>query len=331
MSTVTPAPIYPVSGDFATTPPYSGTFIPTLWSGMFNVAFYAASTFNAVTNNKWQGEISSMGDKVIIQNPPTMYIRDYVVGTPLTYDVPVSDTLELVVDKGFTNSFQINDVLEHQSKPNLMKTFSDEAAQQMRIAVDSWGWYKSFNQAHPGNVGVNAGVKSGGYNMGSDAAPVALDANNVLRKILEMAAVLDEQHVPDSGRWLAIDPYTRTLLMQSNLAQAQYTGDATSIVRNGKIGTIDRFDLYLTTQLPRVVADDDPWISGNGEMDSVTGNGPKRRCLLAGHDSAITFASHVTKTEQVRNPFDFGDFVRSLQVAGTKVVKPEALVTAIVA
>ena len=52
--------------------------------------------------------------------------------------------------------------------------------------------------------------------------------------------------------------------------------------------------------------------------------------LIAGHKSAITFASQFTKTETVRNPSDFGDLVRGLQVYGMKVVKPEALAIAVV-
>ncbi len=57
----------------------------------------------------------------------------------------------------------------------------------------------------------------------------------------------------------------------------------------------------------------------------------KRRVIIAGHMSAMTFASQITKTETVRNPSDFGDYVRGLNVFGFKVVKPEALVVQIVA
>lgn len=36
MATITPAATFPVTGSFNTTPPYSGTFIPTLWSAKLN-------------------------------------------------------------------------------------------------------------------------------------------------------------------------------------------------------------------------------------------------------------------------------------------------------
>ena len=60
------------------------------------------------------------------------------------------------------------------------------------------------------------------------------------------------------------------------------------------------------------------------------GSAVNRRCVIAGTKDAISFASQVNKTEQVRNPSDFGDFIRGLNVYGRKVVKPEALAFGVV-
>ena len=45
MATVTPAVVYPVQAPFNTSPSYSGTFIPTLWSAKLNEKFYTATVF----------------------------------------------------------------------------------------------------------------------------------------------------------------------------------------------------------------------------------------------------------------------------------------------
>ena len=103
---------------------------------------------------------------------------------------------------------------------------------------------------------------------------------------------------------------------------------------NGKIGTIDRFTVYVSNQLPRGAAGTaQPWVSGAGDENSITTTGTvaKRRAIVAGHKSAITFVSQITKMETVRTPNDFGDFIRSLNVFGFKVVKPESLALMIVA
>lgn len=323
--------VYPVAGAHATNPPYSGNFIPSVWSAKLNAKFYAATVFGEIANTNYQGDIAGMGDKVVINTAPTITINDYTVGTNLTYEVPKPDAQELLIDKGKYFAFQVNDVMEYQAKPKLLDMFSNDAAEQMKITVDSNVLYNTFNKAAAANMGATAGVKSGSYNLGTDAAPVALTKDNVLQVILSMASVLDEQNVPEADRWLLIDPATRQLLMQSSLAQAQFTGDATSIVRNGKIGGIDRFTVYVTNQLPKGAATA-AWVSGDGKENSITSpSGVKRRVLMAGHKSALTFASQITKMEQVRNPNDFGDFVRSLNVYGFKTIQDKALTAAIVA
>jgi len=325
--------VYPVQAPFNTNPSYSGAFIPTIWSAKMNAKFYATTVFGDIANTDWQGEISNMGDKVVINTPPTLTVSNYVPGAGLSYQVPTPDAQELLIDKGKYFAFQVNDVLEYQSKPNLIDVFSADAAQQMRIAIDSDVLYRAFNQAATANKGATAGAKSGKYNLGTDTAPVTLTSGNVLEKILHMASVMDEQNLPDSDRWLLIDPFTRSLLMQSNLAQANFMGDNTSIVRNGLIGTIDRFKVYVTNQLPKAVAGaNTPWVSGDGSDNSITStSGLARRAIVAGHKSALTFASQITKMETVRNTQDFGDYIRSLNVYGSKVVKADAMTVLIAA
>lgn len=322
------AAIFPVASPFNTSPSYSGTFIPSVWSAKLNAKFYAASVYADIANTDWQGEVSGMGDKVTINTAPTLTVTDYVAGTALTYAAPTPSTLELLIDKGKYFAFQVNDVLEYQAKPNLIDMFSTDAAEQMSIAIDSNVIYNTFSEAAAANKGATAGDKSASYDLGTDAAPVALTAANVVQKVLELASVLDEQNVPADGRYLVIDPATRALLFQSQLAKAYETGDSQSPVRNGKIGTIDRFTVYVSNQLPRAAAGTaTDWTSGDGTETSVTSTGTvlKRKAIMAGHKSALTFASQITKMETVRNPNDFGDYIRSLNVYGFKTVQPAAL------
>lgn len=324
MATITPAAVTPVSGGFNTNPAYSGSFIPTLWSAKLNAKFYAATVFGEIANTNWEGDIKALGDKVVINNIPTITINDYTVGTNLSYEVPTPNTLTLQIDKGKYFAFQVNDVLAMQSEPKLMDVFSNDASMQMKIAIDSSVLKGTFQGGAAANKGATAGRLSGSFNLGTDAAPVSLSGSNILQTITAMSAVLDEQNVPETERYLVIDPATRQTLMSSNLAQAQFMGDGQSIVRNGKIGIIDRFTVYVSNQLPKADAGKD-W-------DGATSAGTaKRRAIMAGHKSGISFASQMTKMETVRNPNDFGDFVRGLNVYGYTVAKPESLVLGVVA
>ena len=43
-----------------------------------------------------------------------------------------------------------------------------------------------------------------------------------------------------------------------------------------------------------------------------------------GQKNALSFASQITETEKLRNPYDFGDIVRGLKVYGYKPTKRTA-------
>ena len=347
MATITPAVTLPINTQqwaasnsvTAPTTPYSGTFIPALWSGKLAKKFYAATIFGEIANTDWQGEISNLGDKVIINTIPTITTKEYKVGMQLEYEVPTPETIELAINKARYFGFNVNDVMEFQSKPNLMNMFTDDASMQMKLYVDQSVIYDTFfdnkgalktstsgkDAVWVKNTGATAGAVSGGYNLGTDAAAVALTAENILSYITMLSTVLDEANVPEEGRYLVLSPKERQILMMSNLAQAQFMGDPKSILRNGKIGAIDRFTVYVSNQLPRAVAGK-AW---DGTTEASTAK--KRHLIFAGHKSGISFASQITKMETLQNPTDFGHLVRGLQVWGTKVTQGQALVPLIVA
>ncbi|MDV7403034.1 hypothetical protein RZS08_67040, partial [Arthrospira platensis SPKY1] len=140
---------------------------------------------------------------------------------------------------------------------NLMNMFTEDAAKQLKIAIENEVFFNNFVTEGPdaANEGATAGKISASYNLGTDVTPVnQATAENVLQAILRMSSVLDEQNVPEDGRWLVMTPFDRHLLMQSSLAQAYFTGDQSSVVRTGKIGMIDRFTVYVSNLLPRGAA-----------------------------------------------------------------------------
>jgi hypothetical protein len=306
----------PVQAPFNTTPAYSRTFIPQLWSGKLNVKFYLTTVFGEIANTAYEGEIKGMGDSIIINNIPSITINDYTVGQNLNYQVPIPNSIELPIDRAKYFGVNVSD---------LMSMFTDDATKQMAIAIDRLIFLEEYNNGAAANKGNTAGVISGAIVLGSDTAPVDLSTapGKVLDVILGLASVLDEQNVPDTERFLVIDPATRLRLMQSPLQQAYLTGDDKSILRNGKLGVIDRFTIYLSNQLPKAAAGLNP--DGTPNPGAL-----KRRVLIAGHISALSFASQITKTESLQNPNDFGQLVRGLNVFGKKMLKPEAWAIALV-
>jgi hypothetical protein len=182
------------------------------------------------------------------------------------------------------------------------------------------------------NKGAAAGAISASYNLGTDLVPInQATAGEILKLILRMSAALDEQNVPEEGRWLILSPYDRHLLMQTDIAQAYFTGDNSSIVRTGKIGMLDRFTVYVSNLLPHGTTAKATVAGLTAVASGATLSSAKpRRMMVAGTKAACAFASQITKTEPLRNQTDFGDIVRGLSVYGRKTVKDTALVTALI-
>lgn len=312
-----------VQAPFNTSPAYTGNFIPEIWSGKLNVKFYDTTVMGEIANTDWEGDVKNVGDKVIINNIPSITINDYVVGGNLSYEVPAPNAIEMVIDKAKSFGVAVSDVLAYQSQPDLMDMFTSDAAKQMAIAIDRTTLAGVFNQGATENMGATAGVISGAYNLGTDLAPITLAANTVIPLITGLASALDEQNVPETDRFIVIPPFARNWLMQSPLAQAYVTGDGQSILRNGKIGTIDRFTIYVSNLLPRAGAGVD--FTGAAQLNALA-----RTAVIAGHKSAISFASQISTVETLPNPTDFGQLVRGLNVYGYEVVKPESLCLALI-
>jgi hypothetical protein len=317
------------AGAFNTSPAASGTFIPEIWSGKLNVKFYATTVFGEVANTDYEGDIKNIGDTVLINNIPDITISDYTIGQSLTYQVPVPSTTTLSISKAKYFGVAVNDVIEYQSQPRLMDMFTNDAAKQLAKAIDTDLWKNSVGTADTTNRGVAAGAISSSYNLGGAGAsaaadtgsPLTLSSSNIISVLTQMASCLDENLVPDEDRWLVISPAVRNLLMNSNLQQAYLTGDDKSVLRNGKIGVLDRFTIYVSALLP--VA------SGGHNFDGTTNaSAVARKCMIAGHKSAITFASQIAKVESLPNPGDFGSLVRGLNVYGYTTLKATGLVLA---
>lgn len=289
--------------------PSGSAFIPEIWSGKLQVKFYKSTVLGEITNNDWEGEIKNQGDTVHIRSIPTITISSYDKGMNLTNQVPTSTPIELTIDYGKYFSVIVDDVDAVQADVKLMDIFTNDAGEQMKIAIDNDVLNNVAPDAAAANQGATAGAISGDINLGATGASIALDKDNILDNILKCGQVLDEQNVPEDGRWMVIPAWMAAMLKSSDLRQAYLTGDAESPLRNGKLGMIDRFTLYVSNNL-----------------DVVDDEGTNCWHVLSGTRDAVSFASQITNVETLRAQTTFGNIVRGLNVYGFKVVKPEALV-----
>lgn len=284
-------------------------FIPEIWSSKLVEKFYDSTVLAAISNTDYEGEIQEYGDKVVIRTRPDITINDYEKGMTLTYETPESTSTDLLIDKGKYFGFTADDVDRVQSDLALLDEWGTDASEQMKIQIDTDVLGAVYGSVAAENTGATAGKISGDINLGVAGTPLALTKDNILDTIVDMGTVLDEQNVPESGRWLILPAWACGLVKKSDLKDASLAGDGTSILRNGRMGMIDRFTLYHSNLLAKTT----------DGVDTVFN-------IMAGHKSGLTFASQMTKMETLRNPNKFGDLVRGLQVYGYKVIKPESIV-----
>lgn len=273
------------------------------------VKFYAACVIAAIANNDYEGEIKNVGDKVIIRTTPTITIRDYVKNQTLTIEHPESDPIELEVDKAKYFYAACDDIDAYQSDIKLLDDWSRDASQQMKIKVDTGFLADVYSDAHDDNKGTTAGAKSGAYNLGTTGAPVVVTKDAILEYIVDCNTVLNEQDVPEEDRWIVIPPWFSGMIKKSDLKDASLTGDATSVMRNGRIGTIDNTTLYLSNLLT-AVADETGFTCWH---------------IMAGQRHALSFAAQLTKVSRVQPSASFSEAIKGLNVYGYKCLKPEAL------
>lgn len=264
-----------------------GNFIPEVWSKKLQAKFYKQTCLDKITNHDYEGEIKSGGSKVMIRVRPTIVINNYTEDGGIDYQNLSDDKIELTIDKAKYYAFKAGDIDKAQSDIPFVNESTQDASEQMKIKVEADVFstvYASAGRALPSTV---------------------VTKTNVLDWIVDAGTALDEENVPEDGRYLVLPPWICGNIKKSDLKDASISGDGTSIMRNGRVGIIDRFVLYSSNNLALT----------NGTYNPI-----------AGTRHAISFASQFVKTETLRLQNSFGDAIRGLKVYGFDVTKPEALV-----
>ena len=357
---------YPIAGSpylgSNPSPAYSGVFIPTIWSGKFVEKFYDATVLSAISSTDYEGEIRNYGDTINIRTHPTITINAYSANQALTVQRPSAPLVQLQINQGAYFNTVLDDVMEIQADVDLLSNWADNASEQMKVYVDaavlaisSIGINVSLS-----NQGTAAGRISASINLGYSANTLtavatpgvplyigsvsgasgntgvdAAHARKILDFIIDTGLVLDEQRVPETGRWIVLPPWAAAMIKRSAFQQAYLTGDAVSIARNGRLGMIDRYMIYVSNLLPIGAAGNAAVTGSSGfpilaGSQANTGLAAGEYGIYFGHSLGLTFASQMTKVETLRSESTFGTLMRGLQVWGFQVVNPTLVGCAVV-
>ena len=293
-------------------------FLPAVYSKKVLNFFRKASVIEAITNTDYAGEITAFGDSVKIVKEPTITVYQYERGADVTQTKLTDAEITLIVDTANAFKFKVDDIESSMSHVNWREAASSSAAYALRDAFDEGVMATMFS-------GVSA--SSPNHILGSDSATdlaagtfdgtgnldigFGTDEHDPIDVLGHMARLLDDQNVPEEGRWFVAAPEFYEVLSgtSSKLLSVDYNAGQGSI-RNGLVtsGKLRGFNMYKTNNIA-----------------SATNAAGK---CIAGHISSTATAQTITSTEVLRDPSSFGDIVRGLHVYGAKVLRADALVSA---
>ncbi len=292
-------------------------FLPSVYSKKVLNFFRKASVVEAITNTDYAGEISAFGDSVKIIKEPVISVSDYTRNSDTTETRLTDQELTLVVDSAKAFKFIVDDIETNMSHVNFKEVASSSAAYALKDAYDAAviaTMFSGVSSSSPDHVlgadnatDLGAGVYDGTGNidLGISGETDPLDL------MARMARLLDEQNVPEEGRWFVGSPDFYEVLSQSGskLLSVDFNAGQGSI-RNGLVssGKLRGFDMYKSNNI------------------ASTSNAAGK--CLGGHISSTATANTILSTEVLRDPTSFGDIVRGLHVYGAKVLRSEALVSA---
>lgn len=267
------------------------TFIPTIWEARLLAHLDKALVYGNLCNRDYEGDIRNYGDTVKINQIGNVEVKDYTKGTPITVDEIDGTPTELHIDQQKYFAFHVDDVDAAQANVNLVDGAMARASYALRDVIDQY--IASFH-------------KSAGVKIGSSTTPISITtADAAYGNLVDLKGALDDANVPSEGRWVVVPSWFYGLMLKDNRFVAAGTTKTDAVLGNGYIGSAAGFNIYQSNNVPST-------------------SGAKYK-ILAGNNTAVSFAQQLIKTEALRESSSFSDLVRGLCVYGAQVVQPNAL------
>ena len=286
-------------------------WVPEIYSKKVQIALRKASVAEAVCNTDYMGEIKSFGDTVNIVQEPQIAVSDYTRGATTSSTALTDAELVLTIDQAKYFQFQLDDIEKRFSHINFQSVASDNAAYKLKDAMDE-------NILH--HIAVDASSVAANKR-GTTSTPIDVGFTtgevDPLNEMSTAAKLLDEQSVPEEGRWFVAAPewYDALANTSSKLLSVDFNAGKGSL-RNGLVasGLVRGFQMYKSNNCKTHD------LSGATPAGSAT-----QPCAVWGQMSGISCGSSLKIVESIRSTTTFADIVRGLLVFGRKVLRTEAI------
>lgn len=241
----------------------AATFIPEVWS-LEVLAAYKANHVMAQLVSKINHK-GRKGDIINIPVPTRGSASAKTANQVVTLITNTEGNRQVTINQHWEYSRVIEDIVEVQGLSSLRRFFTDDAGYALATRVDTtlhnlaatWGGATAYEGTAANNTGAVIG--SDGTTQWSDAnaGNGASFTDAGLRRIVQE---LDDTDTPMRNRYLVIPPIEkRKLLGESRFTEQAFVGESGqgNSIRNGLVGSLYGFDLYVSTNCATLTASDD--------------------------------------------------------------------------
>lgn len=248
---------------------------------------YRASQFIIPSVNHQYEGELRSGNTVKVTAITTPSIQNYATSRTLTIDALSDTTQSLVINKEDAISFKVDDVDRVQSAGSFEPVTRDAA--------------KAL--AENAETNLIADLKANGTSAGTSAVTTA---DHAYSAVVSMRTALTKAKVPSSDRYLAVSPEFAALLLGSASKMTSFDPVGDEPVRNGVIGRLLGFTVI-----------EHPLLTHTSSRPAAVGY----------HGGSVAFVGQIAKVEAGRMELAFADYVRVLNVYGSKVLRATSVQT----
>jgi len=227
------------------------------------------------------------GNTVKVTAITTPSIQNYATSRTLTIDALSDTTQSLVINKEDAISFKVDDVDRVQSAGSFEPVTRDAA--------------KALAENAESNLIID--LKANGTSAGTAAITTPALAYAAVQKI---RTGMVKGKVPFSDRYLAVSPEFAELLLGEGSKLTSFAPVGDEPVRNGVIGRLLGFTVIEHPLLTHTAS---------------------RPAAIGYHGPSVAFVGQIEKVEAGRMELAFADYVRALNVYGSKVLRATSVQT----
>lgn len=299
-----------------------------IYETTFKTRFRDKSILPRITNRGYEGKFRKKGTTINVPILPIIETHKTVVGEKVKYQEPKGASEKFTINRERYFAFKLEDEDKIFSSMDLESPLITEANRQMAEDVEKEFLADIIYKVHASNTGKTAGIRSGSYDLGTNAAPVRLWKNQTAMGTSDgqlapdylVACINTLNEMPgglDTKPFVIIPTAVANVLQTSELHRADWMGDAQSVMRKSVqfLGELNGATIIVDNQLP---------------MWAKTTTDAAQFAIFFGDSSAIAFADEARVKGKLESVEEWGEFHRSKMIYDWFVTYPERIGTGFV-